>query len=163
MDTLLIITLNGEEFEKWKEELVTLYVRAYENLPEYRYHHPEKIREYLSWLWHGDPEGFMVAMEKGVSIGFISIHGAWEKEGEVWGEVHEFVVHPDYRKRGIGTTLFETALKYAQEKGRTKCGLWVGVKNEEALAFYRKRGFIPREQWGKWIRMVKEMNGDDAP
>ncbi len=161
MDTFRIVVWSREDLMAHMDELVALYQRAYESLPEYGYHHPERIRSYILWLWCGDPQGFMVAMSGEKVVGFIGVHGTWEEEGELWGEIHEFVVHPDYQKRGIGNLLFERALLYVQERGRKKCGLWVGVKNERAFEFYRKHGFAPHGQWGKWIRMVKELVSHD--
>jgi GNAT superfamily N-acetyltransferase len=155
VSSIRLATLTCEELKRNMEILVRVYQNAYRELPEYGYHHPERIRGYLLWLWRGDPAGFLVAMDGERIAGFISIHGDWKEGEELVGEIHEFVVEPEYQGKGVGDLLFHSALQYAVLRGRKKVGLWVGEKNGRALEFYRRRGFEKKEQWGKWIRMCR--------
>ncbi|MGC8777610.1 MAG: GNAT family N-acetyltransferase [Candidatus Caldatribacteriaceae bacterium] len=157
MVTVRLAKLTCEELEENMESLIGVYEKAYRDLPEYGYHERERIRGYLSWLWRGDPAGFLVALDRERIAGFISVHGEWEEGGEIIGEIHEFVVDPEYQARGVGNILFRAALQYAQRKGRTRIGLWVGEKNRKAIEFYVRRGFQKKEQKGKWIRMSREV------
>lgn len=157
METLRITNLTKDELHRLMPELVALYERAYASLPEYGYHLPQRIEGYIRWLWQGDPRGFFVAFWGEHPVGFIGVHSRWREDGELFGEIHEFVVDPDFQGKGIGTTLFTHALEYLERTGRTKIGLWVGEKNEHAIAFYLRRGFQRKGQYGKWVRMVREV------
>jgi GNAT superfamily N-acetyltransferase len=69
-------------------------------------------------------------------IGFV--HLAWD------GGIHAFLldptVHPDWRRRGIGSRLVELAVEAARERGLE----WVHVDYESHLAaFYARCGFRP--------------------
>jgi len=50
-------------------------------------------------------------------------------------------VHPDYRRRGIGTKLMESILKNMHGYAI----LQVRASNNEAIKFYKKLGFIEKE------------------
>lgn len=158
MEALRLTNLTREELQELMPDLVALYQRAYAALPEYGYHLPQRIEGYIRWLWQGDPKGFFVAFLGEQVAGFIGVHARWWEDGELFGEIHEFVVDPDFQGKGIGTALFTRALMYLEQAGRTKIGLWVGEKNEHAITFYLRRGFQRRGQYGKWVRMVKEVS-----
>lgn len=157
MTCVQLVTLTCKELEEKLEPLIELYQKAYEELPEYAYQHRERIRGYLLWLWRGDPAGFLVALDREKMVGFISIHSRWEEGQEIIGEIHEFVVDPLYQGKGVGDLLFASALEYARVQGRRRVGLWVGERNTKALMFYVRRGFEKKRQWGKWVRMGKEI------
>ncbi|MEN3185137.1 MAG: GNAT family N-acetyltransferase [Atribacterota bacterium] len=157
MVSLQLVTLSCEELKENLESLIELYQKAYQELSEYAYVQRERIRSYLLWLWRGDPAGFLLAVDGKKVVGFISIHSRWEEGQEIIGEIHEFVVEPEYQGKKVGDLLFASALEYARVQGRNRVGLWVGEKNIRALAFYTHRGFEKEGQWGKWVRMVKEM------
>ncbi|WP_017872552.1 GNAT family N-acetyltransferase [Candidatus Caldatribacterium saccharofermentans] len=163
MEELCITTLTEKELEEAMPALVSLYQRAYAALPEYGYHLPQRIEGYIRWLWRGDPKGFFVARLGERIVGFIGVHSRWWEDGELFGEVHEFVVDPDFQGRGIGSALFAHALEYLERSGRTKIGLWVGEKNDSAIQFYLRRGFQKSGQYGKWVRMVKEVTVSVSP
>jgi len=57
-------------------------------------------------------------------------------------ELLSLAVHPEARRRGLGRTLLETALRRAREAGAEVCHLEVRVTNEAALALYRRFGFV---------------------
>ena len=55
--------------------------------------------------------------------------------------VHDMVVHPDYRGQGIGLHLLGKVDEVAQDKGACKVTLEVLQGNEIAQKLYRKTGF----------------------
>ncbi|MDK2897204.1 MAG: hypothetical protein PWP04_1324 [Candidatus Atribacteria bacterium] len=108
-------------------------------------------------MWKGDPNGFWVVFWADQIVAFIGVHGSWlEKNGRI-GEIHELVVCPEYQGKGLATALLEKAFSYCVSLGRRKIGLWVGEKNQPAIRLYLKAGFVRTGQWGKWIRMKKEV------
>jgi ribosomal protein S18 acetylase RimI-like enzyme len=61
--------------------------------------------------------------------------------------LYELSVHPDHRRRGIGTALVRALADLARERG---CyGMWVGTEpdNAAALATYRAAGAGPPEPY----------------
>lgn len=50
-------------------------------------------------------------------------------------------VDPGWRRRGIGTTLVESACEHVRTAGAAEVMLWVGVDNRAALRLYRRLGF----------------------
>lgn len=80
---------------------------------------------------HGDrPVGALVAF-----IGFSTF-----KAMPVFG-VHDLAVLPDYRGKGIGTSLLKAAERKARELGCCKLTLEVISNNEKARALYHRCGF----------------------
>jgi ribosomal protein S18 acetylase RimI-like enzyme len=61
-------------------------------------------------------------------------------------EITELYVRPSARRKGIGTRLVETALRYAQQQKSKEIHLLVDPENEAALAFYEALGFR-RDSW----------------
>lgn len=64
--------------------------------------------------------------------------------------IESVVIHPDYRKRGIGTRLLKKAQEIAKEKGCYKIMLLTGRK--EAIPFYENAGFECKSKTGFIIR-----------
>ncbi len=156
---ILIRRGRAEELERLEET----YRLAYQGLEEYAETTSFRIRNYLNWLYSGEPEGFFVAEAEGRLIGFVSIHAEWwdKRLGET-GEIHEICVHPDMWGQGVGRKLLEAAIAYARQRGRQQVSLWVGERNWRARRWYRSQGFQECGlQHGEWVRMVKPLQEDD--
>ena len=61
------------------------------------------------------------------------------------GYIYHAGVLPECRGLGIGTRLVETAIGKLKAMGLSKAGLLVFCDNEGGLAFWRRFGFVPRE------------------
>jgi GNAT superfamily N-acetyltransferase len=82
--------------------------------------------------------GYVAAFDSELLVGFVNL--AWD------GCCHAFLldttVHPNYRRRGIGTELVSQAVMLAREHTVS----WLHVDFEPRYAeFYRRRGFRPTE------------------
>jgi len=145
---LRIERVNKDELES----LVDVYRESYKGLEEYADTERSKIINYLHWLYNRDRDGFFVAKLNGKIVGFIASDAGWKP---YHGEIHEFVVLPQYREHGIGRKLFQKALDYLKSKGIKFVGLWLGEKNSNAKDFYSHFGvkFIKNVGiWEKWGR-----------
>jgi GNAT superfamily N-acetyltransferase len=107
------------------EQLNALFAAAWPN------HEPRAFAGVLgrSLAWIG-------AFAGGELVGFVNV--AWD------GGAHAFLldptVHPDWRRRGMGTELVRRAVEAAREGGAE----WMHVDYEPHLdAFYRGCGFAP--------------------
>lgn len=60
------------------------------------------------------------------------------------GEVDSHFVAPEYRRRGIASALLRNALDWLRAGGAVSPRVVVFQANDEAVAFYRRFGFHPR-------------------
>ena len=63
------------------------------------------------------------------------------RSGKPYGLVENVVTHPEYRRRGIATSLMRYTLQFAWEQGCYKVMLLTGRKDPETLRFYERAGF----------------------
>uniref|UniRef100_A0A7C2Z4C8 GNAT family N-acetyltransferase n=1 Tax=Hydrogenobacter sp. TaxID=2152829 RepID=A0A7C2Z4C8_9AQUI len=142
------------------KDLVEVYLQGYKGLEEYSYTHSEDVQAYLNWLFRRDVAGIWVAEEDGKIVGFVASDGNWfsKREGKVVGAIHELVILPEYRNKGIGKALVEKVIEYFKSRGLDTAELWVGDKNTQALEFYKSLGFEERDRFNYWIRMTKPLN-----
>ena len=63
-------------------------------------------------------------------------------------------VLPEYRRRGIGSTLFYHFLKRMQRKGYAKAIADMNLGNEAALRMYRRFGFTMARKICRWPKMI---------
>ena len=54
----------------------------------------------------------------------------------------DLVVHPDFRKQGIGAKLLEFVIAQARAEGVLRLTLLTDIQNESAQVLYRKLGFV---------------------
>lgn len=64
-------------------------------------------------------------------------------EGGKTAWLEDCIVHPDYRRRGIGHALLTYVLEQARAAGATRVTLLTDGDNERAQALYKRLGFAP--------------------
>ncbi|MDN3018958.1 GNAT family N-acetyltransferase [Paenibacillus sp. BSR1-1] len=65
-----------------------------------------------------------------------------EEMGEESLEVERIYIKKEFQKHGLGKYLFNKALEIAMEGNKKKIWLGVWENNENAIAFYKKMGFV---------------------
>ncbi|MCY8612533.1 GNAT family N-acetyltransferase [Bacillus haynesii] len=65
-----------------------------------------------------------------------------EKMGDESLEIERIYIKSKFQKHGLGKYLFNKALEIAKELNKKKIWLGVWEKNENAIAFYKKMGFV---------------------
>ncbi|WML27170.1 GNAT family N-acetyltransferase [Neobacillus sp. OS1-33] len=65
-----------------------------------------------------------------------------EEMGEESLEIERIYIKNKFQKHGLGKYLLNKALEIAMELNKTKIWLGVWEKNENAIAFYKKMGFV---------------------
>ncbi|MEX0656610.1 MAG: ribosomal protein S18-alanine N-acetyltransferase [Nitrosopumilaceae archaeon] len=109
------------------------------------------------------PEAFLVAEIGGRVIGYIMCKTEYgfsnfKKLGFVKkGHVVSVAVLDEHRRKGIGRTLVEEALKGVQIKKCDELYLEVRCSNNEAVRLYEKMGFIIKQRLRSYYR-----DGEDA-
>ena len=83
----------------------------------------------------GEWQSVRVAEVDGEIIGAVGVNPA----GVIW----MLYVRPDYQGYGVGSALYEDAIGTMKQAGSRKALLEVLASNENAVAFYRSRGWVP--------------------
>jgi diamine N-acetyltransferase len=65
-----------------------------------------------------------------------------EEMGEESLEIERIYIRSPFQKHGLGKHLFNQAMEVAVEQNKKKIWLGVWEKNENAIAFYQKMGFV---------------------
>ena len=76
--------------------------------------------------------------------------GALLRDPRGWGEVKRMYVRPDQRGRGIGRRVLAELEAIARGAGLPLLRLETGIHNTEALALYRRAGFVERTAFGDY-------------
>ncbi|HEY8749857.1 MAG TPA: GNAT family N-acetyltransferase [Tepidisphaeraceae bacterium] len=80
---------------------------------------------------------FWVAEADGPIVGMIGV----QHHDEGVGEIRRLRVHPDYRRRGIGTALVETAVRFCREQNYLKVTLDTFMERDPALKLFEQFKF----------------------
>ena len=90
----------------------------------------------------------------------------WDEEGGIVGNltlipyynlsrryflVANVAVHPDYRRRGIASSLTLKAIEHARQRGAQAVWLHVRDENDGAIRLYRSLGFEERARRSTWL------------
>lgn len=83
----------------------------------------------------GEWQSIRVAEVDGLIVGAVGVNPA----GVIW----MLYVLPGYQGYGVGSALYDDAIGTLKEAGSRKAMLEVLAANENAVAFYRARGWVP--------------------
>lgn len=83
----------------------------------------------------GEWQSIRVALVDGQIVGTVGVNPA----GVIW----MLYVLPGYQGLGVGSALYDAAIGTIKSAGRRKAVLEVLAANENAVAFYRARGWVP--------------------
>jgi GNAT superfamily N-acetyltransferase len=136
------------------KEISVLYAKCWEStyagmLPEVKFRqavNPEHWMKYFpfSICQSGSNAGgrkHYMAFEGKSLIGLVSF-GISYANGNKGFELNGLYVHPDFQRRGVGTSLFEYFIERGTASHELKLFLWVFGKNVNAQRFCEKRGFV---------------------
>ena len=79
---------------------------------------------------------YVVALSEGNVIGYGGIAFVLDE-----GDIMNIAVHPDFRKKGIGSGILTMLIEYATDKSASLINLELRESNENAYNMYKKFGF----------------------
>jgi GNAT superfamily N-acetyltransferase len=122
-----------------------------EVLDLYRYLHPKdpqlEVTMKIENFWKNileNPYLFYIGTEideKLVATCNIAIVPNLTRGARPYGVIENLVVHPDHRRKGIGTQLLKFAISIAWKRNCYKVMLLTSRKDDAILQFYEKAGF----------------------
>jgi GNAT superfamily N-acetyltransferase len=117
----------------------------------YRFLHEEdpvlEENDLLQKLWddiYNDSSLYYLVLDDNdeiVSSSTLAIIKNLTRGAKPYGLIENVVTHPQYRKKGYGTSIINKAIEIAKENNCYKVMLLTGSKKEETLGFYEKIGF----------------------
>ncbi|MDM5199832.1 GNAT family N-acetyltransferase [Fictibacillus enclensis] len=119
----------------------------HENSPENMIAYLEKafnLRQLEKELSNRSSQFFFVYFKNEVA-GYLKINtndAQSEKMGDDSFEIERIYVKSKFQKQGLGKYLLNQAMEIATECGKKKIWLGVWEKNENAISFYKKLGFV---------------------
>jgi ribosomal protein S18 acetylase RimI-like enzyme len=97
-------------------------------------------------------EGTFIAVADGQAMGSLHVDATWFGFGEIG-----MAVLREWRGRGVGSALMETAIEWARGRGLHKLSLGVFPHNAAAIALYRKYGFVEE---GLRVKHIRRQSGE---
>jgi GNAT superfamily N-acetyltransferase len=108
--------------------------------------HPATVTTLVGMMrhgWDGETPRSLVARDAGTVVGHTSLWVSdWDNTDLAWWDV---VVHPDHRRRGVGSALVGALTELTRETGRTKVGI-DGWDSPSTSAFAAAHGFEQKSQ-----------------
>ncbi|GGI13541.1 GNAT family N-acetyltransferase [Gottfriedia solisilvae] len=87
---------------------------------------------------------YLITIDK-IVAGYLKVNtndAQSEEMGNESLEIERIYIKKDFQKHGLGKYLLNKALEIAEELNKSKIWLGVWEKNENAIAFYKKMGFV---------------------
>ena len=121
-----------------------LLALLFEQEADFEPDHERQMRGVESILAGPERGAFLVVTEAGRVVGTVGLQFL---ESTVLGgrvaALEDFIVHPDFRGRGLGSLLLRGALAYARDHGCLRITVLTDHDNLRAQALYRRFGFKP--------------------
>ena len=123
--------------------LVYLFYRVYKLYGEYVNSQDDlgDCSDALMEHWQGERQRFWVATFNGTVVGTIAV----KETSQVTAEIARFLVHPTFRRCGIGGRLLRTALDFSKEKDYKNAVIATHSLMCDANTLCRRHGFILSE------------------
>ena len=136
---------------------------------EYEAHHEaffeiDELRDTdVAAYFHGmltrDDAAAFVAVDGERMVGYITAYV--REQPPYWrvkrvGDISGLMVHPDYRRRGVGGALLRAATAFFRECGAGYYTVYTSIANEAAIRCYKRHGMTPLHTTLLWRTGLNE-------
>ena len=83
--------------------------------------------------------------------------GAFRKFDANTVEIKRMYVKVTYRGSGVANTVLSSLEEWASEEGFTKCVLETGIRQQEAIALYKKNGYQQIPCYGQYLNVENSL------
>jgi len=126
------------EFMRYSEDIDPIFAPRDGTIPVFE-------EKYLRPVMKSENSLVLVALDRGRVVGYsysLIIDPSDLMKRKKYGYVHDVFITKDYRRRGIGEKMYEEILKWFHSQNIDCVELQVIVKNEAAVSFWRKHGYM---------------------
>ena len=116
----------------------------------------EKIKEILDMVLIHDDHRLLVAETENKLVAYIHLICTMRIGSDPFVEVAAFVIHSDYRKKGIGRNLLKESEKWTDEKNYKYLRIRSNIIREEAYKFFTQQGFTNLKTQEVFLKQVRE-------
>ncbi len=131
-------------FPEMIREIAELEILVYDRSPDEIDQEIEVWEERFRRIPPEERACFM-AHKDGVLIGFSGVRQINHETNEWW--LLNAIVHPDYRRQGIGTRMAEMRIEYAKTQGANIIRSDARMDNMPSRLYFRSMGFISEGSW----------------
>ncbi|HEY6906566.1 MAG TPA: GNAT family N-acetyltransferase [Ignavibacteriaceae bacterium] len=114
----------------------------------------KEVRSRLRRISVDEREEVYVAVYKDV-IGWMHITLTEPLESKAFAEIRGIVVKKEFRGKGAGAKLIDTAVLWAKSKECKKLRIRTNIVRTDTRKYYRKRGFISKKTQEVFEKFVK--------
>lgn len=106
---------------------------------------PEDGYAWFLGTQRSDPDAIVLVAESADGVlGYVYASlepQSWKELRDACGFVHDVVVDPGARRRGVATALLEAAFVWLRDRGAPRAVLWTAVGNASAHRLFERMGF----------------------
>ena len=115
----------------------------------------QKVKKRLEKIQNSRSDIILVAVEKGIVIGWIHVFIALRLESDPFAEIGGLVVSSKQRGRGVGKILVNEAEKWAKENGSATIRVRSRTSRMKTRQFYEKEGYIVIKEQNVFEKSLK--------
>ena len=114
-----------------------------------------EVKNRLEKIQNSQSDIILVAVEKGMVVGWIHVFRALRLESEPFAEIGGLVVSSKQRGKGVGKALVNEAEKWVKENGLINIRVRSRTSRKKTRQFYEREGYIAIKEQNVFEKLLK--------